>query len=353
MKRTDTKTIYAGSVAIGGGSPVSVQSMTNTPTADVEATLSQIRRLHEAGCDIARLAVPDMDAARALSAICEGSPLPIVADIHFDYRLALAAVDAGVAKIRINPGNIGEDSRVAAVAKACSLHNIPIRIGVNGGSLEKNILEKYGLCAEALVESALGHVAILNRFDFDDICISIKSSNVPMTVEAYQMLAERTNYPLHLGITETGPAYMGLVKSAAGIGSMLLDGIGNTIRVSLTDDPVEEVKAGIAILKAVGLRTDGVNIISCPTCGRTEYDLFATVQRVEERLKNCKNPLTVAVMGCVVNGPGEAKHADYGVAGGRGCGVLFKHGEVVGKVSAEHMADALADLIESELNGNE
>jgi (E)-4-hydroxy-3-methylbut-2-enyl-diphosphate synthase len=342
-----TKQIKVGSVAVGGGAPVSVQSMCNTPTADAGATVRQIQELAAAGCDIVRVAVPDMDAARAISAIKEKSPLPVVADIHFDHRLAIEAAQRGADAIRINPGNIGSADRVAAVVRECRAHAIPIRIGVNGGSLEKELLDKYGLTAEALCISAMRHVEILEQLDFDDICISIKSSDVPLTAAAYKMLSQRTNYPLHLGVTETGTEYMGVIKSAAGIGSLLLDGIGDTLRVSLTAEPVREIKAGIAILKAVGLRKDGVNIISCPTCGRTQIDLISLAYQVEQRLASCEKNISVAVMGCIVNGPGEARHADFGVAGGKGEGVIFKKGEIVGKYPENRLLDELLNVINS------
>ena len=351
MKRENTKIIKVGDLSIGGASPVSVQSMCNTKTENSDATLAQIEALSKAGCDIVRLAVPNEAAARALSEIRKNSRVPLVADIHFDYKLALYAVEAGIDKIRINPGNIGSRERVKLVADACKANGVPIRIGVNSGSLEKDLMEKFGPTPKALCESAIRHVHMLEDANFDDICISIKSSDVADTVAAYKLLAEMTNYPLHLGITETGTPYMGIVKSAAGIGSLLLDGIGSTIRVSLTADPVEEVKAGIAILKAVGLRKDGVNVISCPTCGRTNIDLIGTASKVEELLKNIKKPLTVAVMGCAVNGPGEAKCADYGLAGGDGEGILFKKGEIIRKVPEEKLAEALCQLIMQEEKG--
>ena len=347
--RTMTRKIRVGGLGIGGGAPVSVQSMCNTPAQDPAATLDQVRALAAADCDIVRLAVPDMAAVRAFGQVRAESPLPLVADIHFDYKLALEAVAAGADKIRINPGNIGGAERVRAVAAACRQRGLPIRIGVNGGSLEPELLARFGNTPRALVESALGHIRLLEQADFDDICISIKSSDVPRTLEAYRLLAEQVDYPLHLGITETGTPYMGLVKSAAGIGAMLLSGIGDTLRVSLTADPVEEVRAGIAILRAVGLRREGVNIISCPTCGRTQIDLIPLAQEVEAKLVDIKTPITVAVMGCVVNGPGEAREADYGLAGGKGQGVLFRKGEVVGKVPEAQLAQALADLIRADL----
>lgn len=347
MKRNETKVIHVGGVAVGGENPVTVQSMCNTKTWDVDGTLRQISAMAAAGCDIVRLAVPNMDAARALSDIKERSPLPIVADIHFDYRLALEAVARGVDKVRINPGNIGSADHVKAVADACRLKGIPIRIGVNGGSLEKGLLEKYGRpTAEAMVESARNEVAQLHRFDFDDICLSLKTSSVPLTIDAYRLAAEEFPYPLHLGVTETGTVHNGTILSAVGIGTLLCEGIGNTIRVSLTGDPVEEVRTGVSILKAAGLRTGGVRFISCPTCGRTEIDLISLANQVEQRLTEIQKDITVAVMGCVVNGPGEAREADYGIAGGKDCGMLFKKGEIVARVPEGRLCDALIEMIE-------
>jgi len=344
-----SKGISAGGVRIGGGAAVTVQSMTNTPTQDAEATAAQILRLEAAGCDIVRVAVPDMQAAHAIGKIKEKIHIPLVADIHYDYRLAIESAAAGADKIRINPGNIGAQERVKAVADECRMRSIPIRIGVNGGSLEKEILARYGgVTAQGMVDSALGHAALLNRYDFDYICLSLKSSDVKTTVEANRLAAEQTNYPLHLGITEAGTSYMGIMRSAAGIGALLLDGIGDTIRVSLTADPVEEARAGVALLHAVGVRTDGVRIISCPSCGRCGIDLISTAKEVEERLAACEKNITVAVMGCSVNGPGEAAGADYGIAGGKGSGLLFRKGEIVGRVSDDKMIDALIDLIEKD-----
>ena len=342
-----TRQICVGGVKIGGGEPVVIQSMLNTKTTDVEGSLAQIRALKTAGCQIARLAVPNMEAARGFAQICKESPLPLVADIHFDYKLALAAAEGGAAKIRINPGNIGGEDRVEAVVKVCRERNIPIRIGVNGGSLDKRLLEKYGHpTAEALVESAFEHIALLEKFDFYDTCVSMKSSTVPTMVKACRLFRERCDYPLHIGVTETGPVRMGLMKSAMGIGALLLDGIGDTIRVSLTDDPVEEIYAAKDILKAAGLRKEGVNIISCPTCGRTRIDLIGLVNQVDEALKNCEKPITVAVMGCVVNGPGEAREADIGIAGGDGWGMLFEKGEQVEKLPYDQLLPALLQRIE-------
>jgi (E)-4-hydroxy-3-methylbut-2-enyl-diphosphate synthase len=335
-----------GGVPLGGGAPVSIQSMTNTPTHDVDATLAQIRALAAAGCDIVRVAVPDLEAARAIGTLKAGSPLPLVADIHFDYRLALAAAEQGVDKIRINPGNIGSPRRVEAVAKTCKERRIPIRVGVNGGSLEKELLDKYGgPTPEAMVESALGHIRLLELYGFENICVSLKASSVPATMGAYRLMAERYDYPLHLGVTEAGTRDMGELKAAAGIGGLLGLGIGDTLRVSLTADPVEEVYAARRILKAVGLRREGPELIACPTCGRTQIDLIPMAERVEELLKGVDKPITVAVMGCVVNGPGEARHADVGIAGGKGEGVLFKHGEIVARVPEEELVPGLMKLI--------
>ena len=342
-----TKKIMVGGVPIGGGAPVVIQSMLNTKTTDVDGSLAQIRELHAAGCQIARLAVPNMDAAKTFGKICERSPLPLVADIHFDYRLAIAAAEGGASKIRINPGNIGGKDRVKAVVDVCKQRRIPIRIGVNGGSLDKRLLEKYGHpTAEALVESAFEHIALLEQQDFTDICVSMKSSNVPTMVAAARLFREKSDYPIHIGVTETGPVRMGLMKSAMGIGALLLNGIGDTIRVSLTDDPVEEVYAAKDILKAAGLRREGVNIISCPTCGRTQIDLIGLVNQVDEALKDCEKPITVAVMGCVVNGPGEAREADIGIAGGDGCGMLFEKGVQVEKLPYDQLLPALLKRIE-------
>ena len=342
-----TRQIHVGGVPIGGGAPVSIQSMTNTPTHDVEATLSQIRALAAAGCDIVRVAVPDMRAAEAVGALKAGSPVPLVADIHFDYHLALKAAEQGIDKIRINPGNIGASERVEAVAKACRERGIPIRVGVNGGSLEKELLAKYGgPTPEAMVESALGHIRLLERYGFEDICVSLKASSVPATMRAYRLMAEQYDYPLHLGVTEAGTRGIGELKAAAGIGGLLALGVGDTLRVSLTADPVEEVFAARRILKAIGLRREGPELIACPTCGRTQIDLIPMAKQVEELLKGVDKPITVAVMGCVVNGPGEARHADVGLAGGRGEGVLFKRGEIVARVPEDQLVPGLMKLIE-------
>ncbi len=343
-----TRQIHVGDVAIGGGAPVSIQSMLNTKTTDVAGCLAQLAALKAAGCQIARLAVPNMAAAQAFGEIAAQSPLPLVADIHFDYRLAIAAAQGGAAKIRINPGNIGSPDRVQAVAEVCRAKHIPIRIGVNGGSLDKALLEKYGHpTAEALVESAFSHLALLEAVDFRDVCVSIKSSSVPTMVAAARLFRQRCDYPLHIGVTETGPVRMGLIKSAMGVGALLLDGIGDTIRVSLTADPVQEVYAAREILRAAGLRKDGVNIISCPTCGRTSIDLIGLVEQVDQALKTCTKPLTVAVMGCVVNGPGEAREADVGIAGGDGCGILFVKGQPQQKLPYDQLLPALLAYVES------
>ena len=342
-----TRQIVVGGVPIGGGAPVVIQSMLNTKTTDVAGSLAQIEQLHAAGCQIARLAVPNMEAAAAFGEICKESPLPLVADIHFDYKLAIAAAEGGASKIRINPGNIGGEDRVKAVVDVCKARNIPIRIGVNGGSLDKKLLEKYGHpTAEALVESAFEHLGLLEKYGFYDSCVSMKSSTVPTMVAAARLFRSRCDYPLHIGVTETGPVKMGLMKSAMGIGALLLDGIGDTVRVSLTDDPVEEVYAAKDILKAAGLRKEGVNIISCPTCGRTQIDLISLVNQVDDALKNCEKPITVAVMGCVVNGPGEAREADIGIAGGDGCGMLFEKGQQIAKLPYDELLPALLKRIE-------
>lgn len=342
-----TRQIKVGSVPIGGGAEVVIQSMLNTKTTDVEGSLAQIRSLAVAGCQIARLAVPNMEAARGFAEICKESVLPLVADIHFDYRLAIAAAEGGASKIRINPGNIGGEDRVKAVVDVCKDKHIPIRIGVNGGSLEKELLEKYGHpTAQALVESAFGHLELLEKYGFYDTCVSMKSSHVPTMVAAARLFRSKCDYPLHIGVTETGPVRQGLIKSAMGIGALLLDGIGDTLRVSLTDDPVEEVYAAKDILKAAGLRRDGVDIISCPTCGRTRIDLIGLVNQVDAALKDCQKPITVAVMGCVVNGPGEAREADIGIAGGDGWGMIFEKGQQVAKLPYDELLPELLRRIE-------
>ena len=343
-----TKQILVGGVPIGGGAPVSIQSMLNTKTTDVDSSLRQLRELADAGCQIARLAVPDMDAAKGFAEIASASPLPLVADIHFDYRLAIAAAEGGAAKIRINPGNIGGEERVRAVVDVCKEKKIPIRIGVNGGSLDKRLLEKYGHpTPEALVESAFSHIELLEKYGFYDICVSMKSSSVPLMMKAYTLFHAQSDYPLHLGVTETGTEYMGTIKSAMGIGGLLCLGIGDTIRVSLTADPVREVYAAKAILKAAGIRRDGVNIVACPTCGRTRIDLIGLAGRVEEALRGCEKPITVAVMGCIVNGPGEAREADIGIAGGEDCGVLFVKGELKERLPYDELLPALLRYVEA------
>lgn len=342
-----TRQIKVGNVPIGGGADVVIQSMLNTKTTDVEGSLAQIRSLAAAGCQVARLAVPNMEAARGFAEICKESVLPLVADIHFDYRLAIAAAEGGASKIRINPGNIGGEDRVKAVVDVCKDKHIPIRIGVNGGSLEKELLEKYGHpTAQALVESAFGHLELLEKYGFYDTCVSMKSSHVPTMVAAARLFRSKCDYPLHIGVTETGPVRQGLIKSAMGIGALLLDGIGDTLRVSLTDDPVEEVYAAKDILKAACLRRDGVDIISCPTCGRTRIDLIGLVNQVDAALKDCQKPITVAVMGCVVNGPGEAREADIGIAGGDGWGMIFEKGLQVAKLPYDELLPELLRRIE-------
>ena len=347
MERKITKQVKVGNVFIGGGAPISVQSMLNKPAEDIEGSVAQALELQKAGCQIIRSAVPDMNAVKLIAALKEALSVPVVADIHFDYRLAIECAEAGVDKIRINPGNIGSPDRVKAVADICLRKNIPIRIGVNSGSVEKEILAKYGSpTPEALVESALYHASLLNRYDFDNIVISIKSSDVENMYKAYTLASERCNYPLHLGVTEAGTHRMGIIKSAAGIGSLLLNGIGDTIRVSLTDDPVKEVYAGFDILKAVGLKKDAVQIVSCPTCGRTKIDLISLANEVEQALASCNKPLKVAVMGCAVNGPGEAREADIGIAGGDGCAIIFKKGEILKKVPENMVVEELLKEID-------
>lgn len=342
-----TRQIHVGNVAVGGGAPVSIQSMLNTRTTDVEGSLAQIEELRAAGCQIVRLAVPNQAAAAGFAEIAKRSSLPLVADIHFDYRLAIAAAEGGAAKIRINPGNIGGETHVRALAQVCRERGIPVRIGVNGGSLDKKLLQKYGHpTAEALVESAFSHIALLEKYGFYDICVSMKSSSVPVTIEAYRLMHEKSDYPLHLGVTEAGTLRMGTIKSAMGIGGLLCMGIGDTIRVSLTDSPVREVEVARDILAAAGLRKDGPEIISCPTCGRTSIDLIQLAQQVEKALAGCTKPITVAVMGCVVNGPGEAREADVGVAGGNGKGVLFAKGKPVATMPYDQLLNAMLDYID-------
>ncbi len=340
-----TRQINVGGVPVGGGAPVTIQSMTNTPTQDVAATVAQIQKLAAAGCDIVRVAVPDMEAARAVGKIKEESPIPVVVDIHFDYKLALESIAAGADKVRINPGNIGR-YYVKQVADACRQRGIPIRIGVNSGSLDHNVAARYGVTPEAMVESAFQHIRMLERYDFTDICVSLKSSNVQTAMQAYQLMHCRSDYPLHIGVTEAGTVRMGTLKSAVGIGGLLALGIGDTMRVSLSADPVEEVYAAREILKAAGVRQEGPELVSCPTCGRTKIDLIALANQVEERLKSVDKPITVAVMGCAVNGPGEASAADCGIAGGIGEGLLFQKGEIVKKVPQDQLVDELFALIE-------
>lgn len=348
MERRITRTVKAGNVEIGSGSKITVQSMLNVLAHDIEGNVAQAVELEKAGCEIVRLTVPDIEAVKTLYAVKNAVKIPVVADIHFDYKCALESVAAGVDKIRINPGNIGSDDRIKAVADACRQKNIPIRIGVNSGSLEKDLLKKYGhVTPEALCESALRHVSLLEKFDFNDIVISIKSSDVPTMVAAYRLVAEQCDYPLHLGVTEAGTRHMGMLKSAAGIGALLLDGIGDTIRVSLTADPVSEVAAGFDILKAVGIKKDCPQIVSCPTCGRTKIDLISLAEKVERELANVHKPIKVAVMGCAVNGPGEAKEADIGVAGGDGYGLIFKHGEILKKVPENKIVEELLKEIDN------
>ena len=346
MERRVSRKVKVGNVYVGGDAPVSIQSMTNSKTKDVEATLNQIKELYVAGCQIIRCAVLDMEDAEKLKEITEKSPIPVVADIHFDYRLALKAIENGVSALRINPGNIGSVDRIKAVAEKCSEKNIPIRIGVNSGSLEKDILEKHGkVNAEGLVESALRHVKILEDLNFYDIVISIKSSNVPMMIDCYRLVAEKCDYPLHLGVTEAGTVQMGTIKSSIGIGTLLAEGIGDTIRVSLTSNPIEEIKVAKEILKSLGLRKGGVEFVSCPTCGRTQINLIKIAEEVEKRLAECNKDIKVAVMGCVVNGPGEARESDIGIAGGRGEGIIFKKGEIIRKVKEEELIDALMEEV--------
>ena len=342
-----SRTVHAGKVTIGGGSKISVQSMLNIPSTDIDGSVRQAVELEQAGCDIIRAAIPNRDAIRLIPAIKNAVQVPLVADIHFDYHLALEALEAGIDKIRINPGNIGSDDHVKAVADACRRKNIPIRIGVNSGSLEKEILEKYGSpTPQALVESALYHASLLEKYDFHDIVLSIKSSDVNKMIQAYELAAQSCDYPLHLGVTEAGTERMGLIKSSIGIGSLLQRGIGDTIRVSLTADPVKEVAAGFDILRALDLNTEGIQFVSCPTCGRTRIDLIRLANEAEQRLAGCKKNLKVAVMGCAVNGPGEAREADIGIAGGDGVGLLFKKGRIIRKVPEDQLLDCLMQEID-------
>lgn len=347
IKRKMTRQISIGDVKIGGGAPISVQSMTNTKTTDTNATVAQIKALVDAGCDIVRVAVPDMSAAENIYNIKSQVDVPLVADIHFDYRLALKAIEQGIDALRINPGNIGDEERVKAVVEAAKIRNIPIRIGVNAGSLDKKLLAKYGkVTAEALVESALEHIRILEKLNFYDIKISLKAHDVPLTLDAYRLMSETVDYPLHLGITEAGTVNTGIIKSAVGIGALLAEGIGDTFRISLTGDPVNEVKVANEILKALGLKEYGPTLISCPTCGRCNIDLPSIAEKVEQRLSGITKPIKVAVMGCAVNGPGEARDADIGIAGGKGEGLVFRKGEVINKVAEDKLVDALFEELD-------
>jgi len=351
IKRKKTRQISIGNVKIGGAAPIAVQSMTNTLTPDVDATVAQIQRLQEAGCEIVRVAVPDQEAAKAVAAIKEQIHIPLIADIHFDYRLAIAAAKAGADGLRLNPGNIGGLKKVKAVVTCAKDHDIPIRIGVNSGSLEKDILKKYnGVTAAGMVESGMRHVELLKSLDFDQIKISLKASDVQRTLEAYRLLSTKTDLPLHVGVTEAGALYPGIVKSALGIGMLLAEGIGDTIRVSLTRDPVEEVRVGFEILKALDIRRRGPEIIACPTCGRCSIELFDIVERVEKALMTTAEPVKIAIMGCVVNGPGEAKEVDIGIAGGDGTGVLFRKGRVVKKFAQDKLVDVLLDEVRQYVN---
>lgn len=347
MMRKPTRKVKVGSIYVGGDSPISIQSMTNTDTRDIKSTLNQINKLDKIGCDIIRCAVPDMEASEALKIITKESKIPVVADIHFDYKLALESIKNGVDALRINPGNIGSMERVKMVAEAAKEKSIPIRIGVNSGSLKKDILDKYArVCPEALVESALQHVSILEKCNFNDIVISIKSSNVMQMIESYRLISEKVNYPLHLGVTEAGTTFRGTIKSSVGIGTLLAEGIGDTIRVSITGDPLQEIKIGKEILRSLGYVNEGIEFVSCPTCGRTNIDLISIAEEVEKRLLNCNKNIKVAVMGCVVNGPGEAREADIGIAGGKGEGLIFKKGEIIKKVKEEDIIDELIKEIE-------
>lgn len=342
-----SKKIKIGNTFIGGDSPILVQSMLNVPAEDIEGSVKQAVELEKAGCQVIRFAIPNKDALALVEPIKNAVSVPLVADIHFDYKLALGAAERGIDKIRINPGNIGSEDRVKAVADICNQKGLPIRIGVNSGSLEKHILAKYGApTPEAMVESAMYHASLLEKFDFDNIVISIKSSNVNTMIKAYELAAQECSYPLHLGVTEAGTERMGIIKSAVGIGSLLTHNIGDTIRVSLTDNPVKEVYAAFDILKSIGLKTDCPYLISCPTCGRTKIDLVGLAKQVEERLRDCKKPIKVAVMGCIVNGPGEAKEADIGIAGGDGCGLIFKKGEILRKVPENELLNELMKEID-------
>ena len=350
-KRRLSKEVSVGSLKIGGNNPISIQSMTNTDTRDAKATIDQIKRLEEVGCDVVRVAVPDMEAAKNIGEIKKNVNIPIIADIHFDYRLALEAIDQGVDGVRINPGNIGSIDRVKMVVNKCREKNLKIRIGVNGGSLEKELLEKYGSAtAEALVESAMGHVKILEDLDFHNIVISLKSSDIYKTLDAYELIAKKVDYPLHIGITESGSVKKGTIKSSIGVGALLLKGIGDTIRISLTGDPTEEVIVGKEILRSLDLLNDKIKVISCPTCGRCNIDLISVVNEVEEKINKVDKDITVAIMGCAVNGPGEAKEADIGIAGGNGEGLLFKKGEIIRKINGDKLVDELLAEIENYKN---
>lgn len=348
MKRKSTRKVMVGDVQIGSGAPIVIQSMTNSDTKDIEGTLQQIRMLYNAGCQVIRCAVPDMESSEAIKEIVKGSPIPVVADIHFDYKLAIKSIENGVSALRINPGNIGSEDRIKAVVEKAKERNIPIRIGVNSGSLEKDILEKYkSPTAEALVESALRHIKILEKLNFYDIVISIKSSNVSTMIDSYRLMSSKCDYPLHLGVTESGTLIKGTIKSSIGIGTLLAEGIGDTIRVSLTSDPVEEIKVGKEILKALGFRKGGIEFISCPTCGRTSIDLIGIAKEVEKRIEGINKDIKIAVMGCIVNGPGEAREADIGIAGGKGEGIIFKKGKIIKKVKEENLVEELMKEIES------
>ncbi len=346
-ERRLSKEVSVGSLKIGGNNPISIQSMTNTDTRDAKATIEQIKRLEEVGCDVVRVAVPDMEAAKNIGEIKKNVNIPVIADIHFDHRLALEAIDQGVDGVRINPGNIGSIEKVKMVVNKCKEKNLKIRIGVNGGSLEKELLEKYGSAtAEALVESALGHVKILEDLDFCNIVISLKSSDIYKTIEAYELISKKVDYPLHIGITESGSVKKGTIKSSIGVGALLLKGIGDTIRISLTGDPTEEVIVGKEILRSLDLLNDKIKVISCPTCGRCNIDLISVVNEVEEKINKVDKDMTVAIMGCAVNGPGEAKEADIGIAGGKGEGLLFKKGEIIRKIKGDNLVEELLNEID-------
>jgi (E)-4-hydroxy-3-methylbut-2-enyl-diphosphate synthase len=348
LPRNKTKTINVGNIKVGGNNPISVQSMTNTDTRNIDATLEQIYELTEVGCEIIRIAIPDMEAALAFGKIREKTSIPLITDIHFDHKLAIKTIEYGADCIRINPGNIGSNQKVDEILECAKLHNCSIRIGVNAGSLEKDLREKYGVCAKALVESALRYVTYFESRKFYNFKLSLKASNVPLTIETYKLIAEKTDYPLHVGVTEAGTIFSGTIKSAVGIGSILSMGIGDTIRVSLTGNPIEEVKVGFQILKALGLRKRGVEIISCPTCGRVEINLIELAEKVENALKHIHSNVHVAVMGCVVNGPGEAREADYGIAGGKGLGIIFKKGKVLKKVKEEFLLKEFLEILKED-----